>query len=476
MAILDPLTDLVAWVIMHIHTALGAVFGPNTGLAWGLSIAFVVILIRLLLVPLFVKQVHAQRKMAQHAPQLQELRKKYKNDKQRLNEETMKFYKENGVNPLAGCLPMIPQMIVFFSLFYVLRGIAEWQGAHYVKGVLVPAQVPKYGLTTAVVESAQKATIFGVHLGDKLLFPHTPSLGVSGSIVVALSVVISASTTFMTVRQTAKRGLMQTNVDPDNPMAQSQKYMMYIVPFFSLTGLYWQYGLVLYWVTTNLWTLGQQFFMFRNWEPPVPVMAGAANAAARAPQSSRASAGAKASAAGSATRTASGAGAAKTAAAKTTPGGTARTTAGTPAKTTTGGTAKTTAGTAAKTTAGGTAKTTAGTAAKPASAAARAGTGTRDGRRSGASTTHANGSSGSDGAATSGTGSGTVRTGNASRDAAANSPGPANGQNGAVKRSLLRLGRSKPEPEPEPEPEGPVGKVVRQQPVRQARSKRSGKR
>src|SRR5580658_9692821 len=266
---------------MHIHTALGAVFGPNTGLAWGLSIAFVVILIRLLLVPLFVKQVHAQRKMAQHAPQLQELRKKYKNDKQRLNEETMKFYKENGVNPLAGCLPMIPQMIVFFSLFYVLRGIAEWQGAHYVKGVLVPAQVPKYGLTTAVVESAQKATIFGVHLGDKLLFPHTPSLGVSGSIVVALSVVISASTTFMTVRQTAKRGLMQTNVDPDNPMAQSQKYMMYIVPFFSLTGLYWQYGLVLYWVTTNVWTLGQQFFMFRNWAI-VPTGAAAATAPAAA--------------------------------------------------------------------------------------------------------------------------------------------------------------------------------------------------
>ena len=77
--------------------------------------------------------------------------------------------------------------------------------------------------------------------------------------------VVSATTTFMTVRQSAKRGLMQTSVDPDNPMAQSQKYMQYIVPFFSLTGLYWQYGLVLYWVTTNLWTLGQQYLMFRNW-------------------------------------------------------------------------------------------------------------------------------------------------------------------------------------------------------------------
>ena len=254
MQALDPLNNVVAWVIMRIHAVLGSLFGPATGLAWGLSIVILVMFIRLLLVPLFVKQVHAQRKMAQHAPHLQELRKKYKGDKQRLNEETMKFYKENGVNPLAGCLPMIPQMIVFFALFNVLRAITTW----------VPGSIPKYGLTVPVVVSAQKATIFGVHLGDKLLFSHQ-SVPLHVSIVIALTVVVSATTTFMTVRQSAKRGLMQTNVDPDNPMAQSQKYMMYIVPFFSLTGLYWQYGLVLYWVTTNLWTLGQQWFMFRNW-------------------------------------------------------------------------------------------------------------------------------------------------------------------------------------------------------------------
>src|SRR2546421_2336302 len=242
---------------MRIHAGLGALFGASSGWAWGLSIAFLVILIRLCLVPLFVKQVHAQRKMAQHAPQLQELRKKYKGDKQRLNEETMKFYKENGVNPLAGCLPMIPQMIVFFSLFSVLRFIADWKPGHALQ----------YGFTEPVVRSAQQAKIFGVHLADKLLFAH-PSPPLHVAIVIAITVVLSATTTFMTVRQSAKRGLMQTGaVDPDNPMAASQKYMQYIVPFFSLTGLYWQYGLVLYWVTTNLWTLGQQYFMFRNWEP-----------------------------------------------------------------------------------------------------------------------------------------------------------------------------------------------------------------
>jgi YidC/Oxa1 family membrane protein insertase len=389
-SLIAPLGDLVAWAIIHIHAALGALFGPNTGLAWGLSIAVLVMIIRLLLVPLFVKQVQAQRKMAQHAPQLAELRKKYKNDKQRLNEETMKFYKENGVNPLAGCLPMIPQMIVFFALFYVLRAIAEWK----------PGVKPAYGLTVPIEQSAQKATIFGVHLGDKLLFAH-PSPPAHVAIVIALTVVVSASTTFMTVRQSSKRGLMQTNMDPDNPMAQSQKYMMYIIPFFSLTGLYWQYGLVLYWVTTNLWTLGQQYFMFRNWAPPVPATAGAA---------------------------------------------------GTTTARTTGSSPRPSSG-AAKTSAGGSARPAGGGSAKAPSGGAR--TAASNGRADGTSPARV------------------ARTRPPSGGQAAAASVAATGQNGAEKRGLLRLGKK---PEPEPEPEVPSAKVVRQQPVRQARSKRSGKR
>ena len=413
MSILNPLADLVAWAIMHIHAGLGALFGPDTGLAWGLSIAVLVIIIRLLLVPLFVKQVHAQRKMAQHAPHLAELRKKYKNDKQRLNEETMKFYKENGVNPLAGCLPMIPQMIVFFSLFYVLRSIADWK----------PGTKLSYGLTTSVLHSAQQAKIFGVHLGDKLLFSHQ-AVPLHVAVVIVLTVIVSAATTFMTVRQSAKRGLMQTNVDPDNPMAATQKYMMYIVPFFSLTGLYWQYGLVLYWVTTNLWTLGQQFFMFRNWATEDAQAASAAAAAsggsARATTSStaRPASGAAKPAAGS------GSGAAKSATGS--------------AKTATNG------------------ARSAGSA-KPA-AGASAGANGRTSTSRPAS-------------ATAGAGAARPRTGSARGDAAAATP---NGQNGGTRRGLLRLGR--PKPEPAAEPEVPATKVVRQQPSRQARSKRSGKR
>src|SRR6266568_1061416 len=381
---------------MRIHAGLGAAFGPATGLAWGLSIVILVMLIRLLLVPLFVKQVKAQRKMAQHAPQLQELRKKYKGDKQRLNEETMKFYKENGVNPLAGCLPMIPQMIVFFALFSVLRAIADW----------TPGHIPQYGLTVPVVVSAKKATIFGVHLSDKLLFAH-PSPPLHVAIVIALTVVVSATTTFMTVRQSAKRGLMQTSVDPDNPMAQSQKYMQYIVPFFSLTGLYWQYGLVLYWVTTNLWTLGQQYFMFRNWTTE-PVGAEGALAGATTGGPVRATQNAFRSAS-------SRSGSSQQGAARTDSGG--------------------------KAASGGT---------RTGSAAAGARTGSASGRTAPAGS----GSSRVKDGRTSGTGraglsgSGGARTGTASRPATDTSR-PDTGQNGTEKRGLLRLGRAKPEPEPQ---------------------------
>jgi len=289
---------------------------------------------------------------------------------------------------------------VFFALFYVLRAIAEWK----------PGVKPLYGLTVPIEESAQKATIFGVHLGDKLLFAH-PSPTLHVAIVIALTVVVSASTTFMTVRQSSKRGLMQTNLDPDNPMAQSQKYMMYIIPFFSLTGLYWQYGLVLYWVTTNLWTLGQQYFMFRNWAPPEPAMAGTANATIRTT--------------GSSPRPTSGA-----------------------AKPAAGGGAKATASGGTKTGAAGGAKATPG------------------GARTAASNGRADGTSPQRVA-----GSGTRPS---SRSQTATASVGDTGQNGAEKRGLLRLG--KPKPEPEPEPEVPSAKVVRQQPVRQAKSKRSGKR
>lgn len=272
MSILNPLYFAVAWVLQQINHGLTFIgLPPAGGLTWVLSIVILVVLMRLILVPLFVKQMHATRKMAALAPQLQELRKRYKNDKETLNAETMRLYRENGANPLAGCLPLVAQMPIFFALFNVLRAISEW----------VPGKPAPYGLSSATVSNAKNADILGAHLSDKVLFTGTLHVPLEAKIVIICAVAISVATTFMTVRQNTKRGLTP-QMTPDNPMASSQKIMQYVVPLFALSGLYWQFGLVLYWVTTNVWTLGQQWVLFKRYPMPTPVGAAAGSATAAA--------------------------------------------------------------------------------------------------------------------------------------------------------------------------------------------------
>ena len=437
---LTPLYDAVAWVIMRLHAGLGAIFGDSSGAAWALSIVILVVLMRLILVPLFIKQMHATRKMTALAPQVAELKKKYKGDKQKLNEETMKLYKENGANPLAGCLPVVAQLPVFFALFGVLRAIAEDQ--------------PKYGLTPAVVASAQHAKIFGVvTVADRLLTSILPptfsSIGPGPKIVILLTVVVSAATTFMTVRQSMKRG-MTPQVDPNNPMASSQKMMQYIVPVFALSGLYWQYGLVLYWVTTNLWTLGQQYVLFRRFPPPATATAGAAGAPATTggkPGGRPAGKGAPAKPAPNVT--AAGRAAARQQAA-----------------------AKAAAAQAAKTDGTQTANGDAAQQAKPATAQQAKPAATQSGRpinqlRKSPAKSSAKPSPGKP-ATGKQAGNGAAKP--ASTPAAKGAGTGSNGSGGGLRR--LVKGRAEPEP-PEPQPET---KIVRQQPVRQPRSRRSGKR
>ena len=265
---LNPLYDAVAWVVSRIYGVLSPIFGPSSGWTWALTIVLLVVLMRLIMVPLFIKQMHTTRRMTALAPQMSALRKKYKNDKQTLNSEMMKLYSEAGVNPLMGCLPVAAQLPMFFALFSVLKAISEWKYP----------EVPKYGLTVPMVASAKTAHILGVTIDDKFLAAGTP---LHVRIVILFAVLVSMATTYLTVRQSMKRGMMPA-ATPDNPMGQSQKYMAYIMPFFALSGLYWPFGLVLYWVTTNLWTLAQQYVLFRRY--PQPLAAGAtAVAGAAAP-------------------------------------------------------------------------------------------------------------------------------------------------------------------------------------------------
>jgi len=133
---LNYLYEAVGWVFTHIYNVLMPVLGATSGWTWAFSIIILVVLMRLVMVPLFIKQMHTTRAMSSLQPQMAALRKKYKNDKQTLNQETMKLYQEAGVNPLMGCLPFALQLPLFFGLFSVLRAIANYK----------PGTVPLYGL------------------------------------------------------------------------------------------------------------------------------------------------------------------------------------------------------------------------------------------------------------------------------------------------------------------------------------------
>ncbi|RKS79291.1 YidC/Oxa1 family membrane protein insertase [Actinomadura pelletieri DSM 43383] len=251
---LDWLYEIVAQLIAWIHTGLSTVLPEDSGWAWGGTIILLTVLLRLVMVPLFVKQIHASRKMQELNPKVQALRKKYKNDKQRLNQEVMKLYQENGANPLSGCLPLLVQMPVFIGLFQTLKKISDAKEGESV-----------FALSAELVQSAQKASIFGAHIPDTFLnaWGDDPKSW-TAIVVTGLAVIISSCTTFFTVRASIKR---QPITDDANPMMQAQKMMVFLAPLFGLFGLGFPLGVLMYWVTSNTWTLAQQHYIYKKYPP-----------------------------------------------------------------------------------------------------------------------------------------------------------------------------------------------------------------
>ncbi|MEU5881007.1 membrane protein insertase YidC [Spirillospora sp. NPDC047279] len=255
---LDWLYKIVAQLIVWIHTGLSSIgIDKDSGWAWGGSIILLTVLLRLVLVPLFVKQIHASKKMQELQPKIQALRKKYKNDKQRLNQEVMKLYQENGANPLAGCLPILVQMPVFIGLFQVLKRISDAKPG---EGV--------FAVTPDLVQSAQKANIFGAHIPDTFLnaWGADPKTW-SAIVVTGIAVVISSCTTFFAVRSSMQRQKLQGTMDDNNPMMQAQKMMVFLAPLFGLFGLGFPLGVLMYWATSNSWTLAQQHYIYKKYYP-----------------------------------------------------------------------------------------------------------------------------------------------------------------------------------------------------------------
>jgi YidC/Oxa1 family membrane protein insertase len=257
--VLNWLYSAITKVVLAIHGLLSPVFGANSGWSWGLSIVLLTVMMRLLLFPLFVRQIRTQRAMQLLQPEIEALKKKYKNDKEALNQETMRLYRERGANPLTGCLPLLLQLPVFFALFHSLDAIKPTIGPDGTATFKAA-----YGYSQEQVYSAAHAKIFGAPIAAA--FNSSASLiraldanPTTVKVVAVIMIVLMGASTFWTQRQlmarTAKSG-QQTG------FASQQKVLLYILPFsFAIFGFRFPIGVLLYWLTTNLWSMGQQHFV-----------------------------------------------------------------------------------------------------------------------------------------------------------------------------------------------------------------------
>ena len=253
--ILKPLYIAVSWVITTIHDLLSPAFGKDSGVSWSLSIVGLVIIIRIILVPLFVKQIKSQRALTALQPHMKEIQKKYKDDRQKQSEEMMKLYKEHKTNPLASCFPILAQAPIFFALFTVLNGIGKNPPVKH--GVL----------TQEDVVSAANAKFFGAPISDTFLGTNITTV----KIVTVCLIALMSLTTFTTQRQLMTKGMPKMD-SSNNMMLQQQKIMLYAFPLiFAISGVNFPIGVLIYWSTTNLLTWGQQFYVIkRNPTPGSP--------------------------------------------------------------------------------------------------------------------------------------------------------------------------------------------------------------
>jgi len=237
----------------------GRVLGTNW--TWVLSIVFLVITLRIILFPIFVKQIKSQRAMQAIQPKMKELQQKHKGDRETLQQEVMKLYKEEKVNPLMGCLPMFLQIPVFIGLLHVLRHLRPGLSDH---------SKTLYGWTSTAFDDAVLARLFNAPIVAKFSSSAKDIVAINANsttvkIVAAFLVVCMIFTTYMTQRQMIKK--TGWNEDPQQRMIQ--KFMLYGIPFFTLTsGWYFPIGVIIYWVTNNFITLGQQYWVLHKYPPP----------------------------------------------------------------------------------------------------------------------------------------------------------------------------------------------------------------
>jgi YidC/Oxa1 family membrane protein insertase len=252
--IFQPLIDVFAAVIKFYH--------DNLGISWGFSIVMLTVTVRLVLVPLAVKQFHGMRAMQQHQPEMKALQRKYKDDKQRQQEEMMKFYRENGINPFASCLPLLAQFPVFISLYYMLRKNLRNYICQPVQTAFQKSYAHAHNISfkAALGQSTPCSGPGHEHpVGAGFLFIHDITSQATGVTLVILIILYVGSTMASSM----------LNMAPTMDKSQ-QRMMMFLPLIFVVFIIRFPAGLMLYWITTNLWTMTQQYTIKRMMGP-VPV-------------------------------------------------------------------------------------------------------------------------------------------------------------------------------------------------------------
>jgi YidC/Oxa1 family membrane protein insertase len=263
--LMGPIYTGISWILLRWHQLWAAVLGSGhwlgTDWPWILSIVCLVITVRIILFPIFVRQIRSQRAMQALQPKLKELQTKHKGDQQTLREEMMKLYQAEKVNPLMGCLPMFLQIPVFLGLFHVLQRLDPVQTKN----------TTLYGWTQVEWDSAARAHLFGVSIAARFAdganqLHILDSNGIAVKIIAGVLILAMMGTTFLTSRQM----ILKTGWSTDPQQRMIQKLMLYGIPFsLLLSGWYFPIGVIVYWVTQNLFSYGQQFWVLHKYPPPV---------------------------------------------------------------------------------------------------------------------------------------------------------------------------------------------------------------
>jgi YidC/Oxa1 family membrane protein insertase len=258
--LLSPLMWGEAWVMTAWHQLFVFLGIPyESGWGWALSIVGLTVVVRFLMIPLFVKQIHSSRRMQMIQPEMQKIQAKYKGksdpeSRQKMTQETMDLYKRTGSNPFSSCLPILLQSPFFFALFQVLNNLPH---------VATGAHAPIGPITPEVASVIEKSTIFGAQLSST--FVGSNDLNVK--ILTAVLIVLMSLSTFTTQRQLMRKNMPDAALD--NPYMKQQKVILYLMPiFFAISGINFPIGVLLYWLTTNVWSMGQQFYVIRRMPAP----------------------------------------------------------------------------------------------------------------------------------------------------------------------------------------------------------------